>query len=161
MFKIDTESTSSTFAQSLQEDEGLNMRFNFVAQRIAADAEELGFVISRDAIMAMPSAVLATYGQSDLSEETYQRELEAQAGYKEAMEAKTLAAKAKDGQKDALAELANLSPAQRMTYARKHGLTGSEMKEDSPAIIEAKRQIMLGIENGAARISYGREHNLI
>lgn len=154
------QNTPSTFHLALSEDDAARARFDAVCGIITTHAAELGFKLGRSDIEAMPSARLAALTDTELSGEIYERELRALPQYKAAMKEKELAEKVKAGGDEAAQELASMSPARRMSHARRNGLTGESSPEDSEAIKEAKRAIMMTLQ-GAARIAYGRANGLI
>ncbi|WP_425080057.1 hypothetical protein [Ruegeria denitrificans] len=137
-------------------------RWEAVSDKIISDASRLlGVELSREDVIAMPSARIATLTDEPLSE-LYLDEIQQLEGVKEQVRQKELREALERGEEDAHAELARLSPHQRIARARQLGMTDTrQRREPTSAADEATLLRRLITLSPANRITKARAWGLI
>ena len=136
-------------------------RWEAVSDKIINDASRLlGIELSREDVIAMPSARIATLTDEPLSE-LYLDEIQQLEGVKEQVRRHELRVALEQGDDEAHAELARLSPHQRIARARQLGMTDQPQRAPTSAADEATLLRRLMTLNPAERIAKARAWGLI
>lgn len=117
-------------------------------------AHELGLNdLTPDEIVQIESVKLHVLADMDVDLSKAVNELRAIPSVAARLKAKEDAARVARGHEDAIA---NLRPSERMTYARRHGLTGSQTEK----MVASDHVKVLSTLEGKARLDYARKHGL-
>lgn len=118
--------SSENFRNLVAGDDRLKARWEAVSDKIVSDASHLlGVQLSREDVVALPSARIATLTDEPL-QESYLSEVKQLEGVQEQVRQKELKAALERGEEEAHAELNRLPRFQRMARARELGMTGAE-----------------------------------
>ncbi|SDW76483.1 hypothetical protein SAMN05444358_1011698 [Ruegeria halocynthiae] len=150
------------FRSIVANDDKLKARWEAVSSKIMADSSRLlGVELSREDVVAMPSARIATLTDAALSE-SYLDEIKQLEAAQEQVRKNEVREALEAGEEQAHAELARLSPTERMSKARELGLTGgTPMAEPSSIADEATLLRRLLTLSPSERIAKGRAWGLI
>lgn len=147
----------STFHLAVSQNAALQARWDAVAESVIAHAASIGVTLSKTDVERIPSAKLAVLTGQPLEGEMYAAELRQLPAYAKAMDDKAQADAIKRGESEALSHLERLSPAERITFARQHGLDRPVgIIEPSAQDMAAKVRVLDGIKNPAAKIAMAR-----
>ncbi|WP_170428148.1 hypothetical protein [Ruegeria arenilitoris] len=136
-------------------------RWEAVSDKIIGDANRLlGVELSREDVIALPSARIATLTDEPLSE-LYLDEIQQLEGVKEQVRQHELREALEQGDDEAHAELARLAPHQRMARARRLGMTDQPQRAPTSAADEATLLRRLMTLSPAQRITKARAWGLI
>jgi hypothetical protein len=153
------ENDTASFNDQLTKNPELQARFDALSAMAVESARQIGCVISKGDAALLPSIRIAVLLGSPLDErfETEMQMLPQVAAAKERLQ---MAEKLKSGDKDTKAQFDRMSPADKISFARKHGLTGSSKKELTQAEQDARFDMVLML-NPAERLTMARKMNLI
>ncbi|MGJ8686081.1 MAG: hypothetical protein ACSHWQ_01285, partial [Spongiibacteraceae bacterium] len=136
----------------------LRARYEAITQVVKAHAKSMGVDnLTPSQIDMMPSVRVAVLGDdAALGGEHYERELASLPAMQEARKRAETKAALEAGNESELAKLDNMTGAQKINYAREHGLTGTSPRETMTADDEAARLRMINTLNPQARIAAWR-----
>ncbi|MCG7518448.1 hypothetical protein [Ruegeria sp. Ofav3-42] len=137
-------------------------RWEAVSDKIIGDAERhFGVQLSREDIVAMPSARIATLTDEPLSP-LYMDEIQQLEGVKEQVRQKELREALEQGDEDSHAELSRLTPEKRLTRARELGMI-DKRQQSAPTSVADEATLLrrLMTLNPAERIAKARAWGLM
>lgn len=126
----------NSFERALEEDHRTRARFDAVADKMQSEARELlGCELTIDEVKQLSAARLAVLTDEPLSTFRWLDEARELEGVKARARDAELRRQIEAGDEEAVADMARLSPAQRMSKARELGLDGSTKEARKPTSV--------------------------